>query len=134
MAAVRAGDTVTLYRNGVAVKSVSNFVDSPILQDEPFRIASRSGPSSESFGGSLAEIRIWNKALSGDEIRRARSHKLRGTESGLMGYFPLDEGSGSVMTNLAKNGSNGTILSMWSWVDLQLEDPLPPGGTTIFIR
>ena len=134
VAAVRAGDTVTLYRNGVAVKSVSNFVDSPILQDEPFRIASRSGPSSESFGGSLAEIRIWNKALSGDEIRRARSHKLRGTESGLMGYFPLDEGSGSVMTNLAKNGSNGTILSMWSWVDLQLEDPLPPGGTTIFIR
>ena len=51
-----------------------------------------------------------------------------------MGYFPLDEGSGTVMTNLAKNGSNGTILSMWSWEDLQLEDPLPPGGAVIIIR
>ena len=26
--------------------------------------------------------------------RRAMSHKLRGTEPGLLGYFPLDEGSG----------------------------------------
>ena len=134
VAATRAGDVVTLYRNGVAVKSVSNYVDSPILQGEPIRIGSRSGPSSESFGGSLAEVRIWNKALSGKEISRALSHKLRGTEAGLMGYFPLDEGSGTVMTNLAKNGSNGTILSMWSWEDLQLEDPLPPGGAVIIIR
>ena len=134
VAATRAGDTVTIYRNGVTVKSVSNFVDSPILQDETLRIASRQGPSSDSFDGSLAEVRIWNKACSGDEIRRAMSHKLRGTEPGLLGYFPLDEGSGTVMTNLARNASNGKVVSMWSWADLQLEEPLPPGGTVIVIR
>ncbi|MBR4170574.1 MAG: LamG domain-containing protein [Kiritimatiellae bacterium] len=134
VAATRAGSTVTLYRNGVAVKTVSNFVDSPILQSETIRIASREGPSTDSFSGSIAEVRIWNRACSGDEILRTMSHKLRGTESGLIGYFPLDEGTGSVMTNHVKNASNGTIHSMWSWMDLQLEDPLPPGGTVISIR
>ena len=134
VAATRAGDTVTIYRNGVAVKSVSNFVDSPIQQDRTLRIASREGPNTDSFGGSLAEVRIWKKSCSGDEIRRAMSHKLRGTEPGLLGYFPLDEGSGTVVSNLARNASNGTIVSMWSWADLQLEEPLPPGGAVIVIR
>ena len=134
VAATREGSTVTLYRNGVAVKTQPNFLDSTILQSETIRIANREGPNTDSFSGSLAEVRIWNRACSGDEISRTMSHKLRGTESGLIGYFPLDEGSGSVMTNHVKNASNGTIRSMWSWVDLQLEDPLPPGGTVISIR
>lgn len=134
VAATRAGDTVTIYCNGVAVKSVSNFVDSPILQDAKLRIASSQGPSSDSFYGSLAEVRIWNKARNGNEIRRAMSHRLRGKESGLRGYFPLDEGSGTVMTNLVRNASNGTIVSMWSRADLQLEEPLPSDGMKIVIR
>ena len=134
VATTREGDTMKLYRNGVAVKTVTGYVDSPIVQSETIRIASREGPSTDSFSGSIAEVRIWNRACSGDEILRMMSHKLRGTESGLIGYFPLDEGSGSVMTNHVKNASNGTIHSMWSWMDFQLEDPLPPGGTVISIR
>lgn len=69
---------------------------------------------SKYFSGSLSEINIWNRALSIAEINASRFLPASGT--GLVTYFPLDEGSGTVVTDRA-GSDNGTIngdTPVWS--------------------
>jgi hypothetical protein len=42
------------------------------------------------FVGSLDEIRIWNSALTGDNIRLDMRSKLAGNETGLVTYYPFE--------------------------------------------
>ncbi len=44
------------------------------------------------FTGYIDDIRLWNRALSKDEIEANYTRILGGTESGLILYWPLDEG------------------------------------------
>ena len=44
------------------------------------------------IGGNIDEIRIWTKLLSDDEIMSNYNRILNGSESGLLCYWPLDEG------------------------------------------
>jgi len=83
--------------------------------------------------GSLAEVRYWNYARTAEEIARYRTHRLTGKEQGLVGYWPLNEGTGKVLVNHARGGTNGTLLAVWdSLDDLYFDDPIIPGCTIIF--
>ena len=62
-----------------------------------------------SYDGSLRELAIWNKALSNEEIKAKMYGNLTGEESGLVAYYPLDEGSGDTVYDKTENGHNGTI-------------------------
>jgi hypothetical protein len=62
---------------------------------------------SQYFSGSLSEISIWNRALSIDEINANRFLPASGT--GLTTYFPLNEGTGTTVTDRA-GSDNGTII------------------------
>jgi len=44
------------------------------------------------FNGYIDDIRLWNRALTKDEIEANYTRILGGTESGLILYWPLDEG------------------------------------------
>ena len=44
------------------------------------------------FNGYIDDIRLWNRALSKDEIEANYTRILGGTEDGLILYWPLDEG------------------------------------------
>ncbi len=44
------------------------------------------------FTGYIDDIRLWNRALSKDEIEANYTRILGGTENGLILYWPLDEG------------------------------------------
>lgn len=59
--------------------------------------------------GQLDEIRIWNRTLSQTEIRNAMCKKLKGTESGLVGYWRMDEGTGTTTNDATANGNTGTL-------------------------
>ena len=84
--------------------------------------------------GSLADVRLWNCARTAEEIARFRSRRLTGKEPGLVGYWPLDEGTGATLVNHAKNGTNGTLSqTVWDTLDdLDFDEPLIPGCTIIF--
>ncbi len=47
------------------------------------------------YEGALAEVRLWNVMRTQEQIEAARLSPLAGDEPGLIGYWPLDEGSGS---------------------------------------
>lgn len=44
--------------------------------------------------GGVDEVRFWGLALSEAEIQSMKDARLGGTESGLVGYWPLDDGFG----------------------------------------
>ena len=86
-ALVRQGTTLSIYLDGVFEASTNNYtVATPsVVSEAPFLI----GPA---FSGSLAEVRVWNVARTAAEIAASKDKRLAGTESGLLGYWPLDDG------------------------------------------
>jgi hypothetical protein len=47
------------------------------------------------FSAIIDEIRLWNIARTADEIALTSKHTLYGNESGLLGYWKLDDGQGN---------------------------------------
>lgn len=67
------------------------------------------GNPSEHFDGQIDEVRLWNIALSESQIRDNMCEKLTGNETGLVGYWRMNEGTGSTVTDLTANSNNGTL-------------------------
>ena len=68
--------------------------------------------NSEHFNGNLANVAIWNRALSSDEINSVmwKSYEaLSGAESnGLQAWYSLDDISGTSVPDSSGNGNTGT--------------------------
>lgn len=60
------------------------------------------------FKGRMAELRIWTRPRTQDEIRATMSQPLLGSEAGLHLYYPLSETSGSVANAQILPGPSGT--------------------------
>ncbi|NEP89362.1 MAG: hypothetical protein F6K18_22400 [Okeania sp. SIO2C2] len=63
----------------------------------------------DNFNGCIDEVRIWNRARSGDEINEDRHHRLVGREIGLVGYWRFDENTDTTVYDQTDNANNGTI-------------------------
>ncbi|MCG8374757.1 MAG: right-handed parallel beta-helix repeat-containing protein, partial [Balneolales bacterium] len=59
--------------------------------------------------GSIDELRFWDTASDSTQIRNNGFQPLKGDESGLQGYWRMDEGSGSLVGDLTSN-SNDTYI------------------------
>ncbi len=65
--------------------------------------------------GQLAELRIWNVALSDAEIEINSKITLTGNEPGLVAYYPINEGSGSEASDHSPNNRHLTVdAGQWS--------------------
>ncbi len=65
------------------------------------------------YEGTLADLAIYNRALSADEIKNSIYLTLTGHEPGLMGYFRLGaivEGETRQVTDVSTNGRDGTVF------------------------
>lgn len=59
------------------------------------------------FNGAIDEVRIWNIALTREEIRRSMNAKLTGKEEGMLAYWNFDDSSAR---DLSSNGNDGTLF------------------------
>jgi pimeloyl-ACP methyl ester carboxylesterase len=50
----------------------------------------------EDYKGLLDDVRFWDRAKTTEELATTWRHPVRGTEPGLVGWFPFDEGEGTV--------------------------------------
>lgn len=63
----------------------------------------------QGFRGNIAETRFWSAVRTAAQITAARSERVTGAVDGLLGAWPLDEGSGQSLENaLSRSAATGT--------------------------
>jgi len=118
IAGVFDGTNVSLLIGGVPVDTtaVSGTLDAFDLRE----IGRYQSSTSRHFDGTMAEVRVWSVARTDTEIRENMHKRLTGTETGLVAYYRLDEGTGTTATDSA--GSNDGTITGGSWTT---DSPLP---------
>lgn len=111
------GTHLNLYRNGDLIASK--------VHPHPGDVSNASriifGRWERSFRGYLDEVRIWNVVRSREQIKSNKNCSLVGDETGLVGYWRFDEGSGQTTRDSAGDNSEGRLGSS-AGVDAQ--DPI----------
>ena len=117
VAMVYNNTSLTLYVNGV---SVGNMVipATYALPASADNVMIGNTGYTEPFNGDIDEIRIWNTALSADDIARTRFCELQGNETGLLRYYKFNQGINAVnnsavttLTDATANANNGTLTN-----------------------
>ncbi len=65
------------------------------------------------FAGKIHRAAVWSKALTATTLQVNSLIQLSGAENNLLGYYPMDEGKGTVCQDKA-HGSNATLNGTWS--------------------
>jgi hypothetical protein len=113
--------TGTLYRNGVQIARKDG-----LTAPAPWTGMRLGIPDQGSQpDGFVADLRVWNVCRTADDIRSGMGHRLTGRETGLTGYWPLDDGSGSVVRDLGPSGFDGTA-SHTTWAGAGTVQAPPP--------
>lgn len=81
------------------------------------------------FAGSIDDVRIWNVARTESEILASYNRELIGNESGLVGYWKLNEGTGTTALDSTANANNGTISGATYTTDVQGGQSIQDGAT-----
>ena len=96
------------YKNGQEIESNRSYDGVPDLRDGIY-IGKSGYTNSRYLNGSINEVRVWNKALSQQEIQDNMNNRLEGNEEGLIGYWPMNEGEGTTVYDKSTNNNDGTI-------------------------
>lgn len=78
-----------------------------------YRLAS-SVMDDRGYEGEMLEFRLWNRALTTDEIREYKQKRLTGYELGLLDNFPLNEGQGNYSYNRVSSGGD-MVIAQGTW-------------------
>ena len=102
---------VLLYVDGVQESLGSASGTNPINTSDVnnFWIGRSAGQTDRYFVGSISDVRIWNVARSSGAIAASKDNRLTGTESGLVGYWKLNDGSGTDALDSSSSGYTGTL-------------------------
>ncbi|NCC23336.1 MAG: DUF1566 domain-containing protein [Alphaproteobacteria bacterium] len=110
-AVVRAADGVTynLYLNGVLTGGADQVITPAAAGGSVFWLGTRTG---EFFQGKMDNVRIYNRALSASDVSLLyETTKPAGPLDGLVGWWKLDETSGTTAVDSSGNGNDGTMQS-----------------------
>lgn len=95
----------------------------------------------DNFTGNLAQIRVWSSVRTPDQIAEGMYIQFPGNDTNtLLGNWPLNEGSGTVIHNYAPGSSNGRLQSSNStnyWVaqsGLHLQPQTGPDDATLLSK
>ncbi len=109
VAGVYDGSSIYVYLNGV-LTGTSPFTGSIAQTSVPLTIGNWF-TLDRPFDGTIDEVRIWNIARSQAQIQSTINCPLVGNETGLVGYWRFDEGSGQIAYDASGHGNNGQLGS-----------------------
>ena len=111
VAFVKSGTSQFLYINGNLVNSASAPSGAKISGNYLI------GAVDNFIDGDLDEVRFWSTARTQTEIREFMQRAPRLNETGLIAYYPFNEGTGSTLANVCTNTSNinGTLNNSPTW-------------------
>lgn len=108
----------TMYKDGTSqsLTTVYDNLTATTVNAIALRIGARSATAVLFYTGDLDEVRVWNTTRTAAEIQSNRWKRIAGNETGLVGYWRLDDfggGNGNVATSavsfLSTGGTNGTV-------------------------
>jgi hypothetical protein len=108
LAASYDGVNITLYRNGVQVGVAPWPSDPPMYYVGPVTFVIL-GFWANYYEGLMDEVRIWNTARSQSEIQGNMNKILVENETGLIGYYKFDEGTGQIVVDSSTRGNDGIL-------------------------
>jgi hypothetical protein len=112
------GSYIRLYKDGNLVDSIA--ANGTITQlNQSFKLGALDWQGTLfHMMGNLDEIRLWDVALSANEINNWMCVGVDSTHpnyTNLMGYWNLNEGIGSYTDDQTANGNNGTLFGGTTW-------------------
>jgi hypothetical protein len=106
---------MVLYKNGTQIDNATGIA---VQKESTTTYVGRFG-GGNNWIGSIDEVAIWNEALtaaeitalynSGNELNADANYENYSSTPNLVGYWKMNEGSGSTLTDLSGNSNNGTI-------------------------
>lgn len=114
IAYVQTGSGVILYIDGAQANTGSNPVQSGAVGVMRIGSFNTTFPTPY-WSGQVDEVRVYNRALTPSEVSAlygAGSAKLTTPSStGLVGYWPMDDATSTIVSDLSGGGNNGTMSS-----------------------
>lgn len=115
-----AGGKMKGYVNGIQVLDEIELTDTAIGANDSNLIIGVAPWDLANFQywGEMDEVRIWNRALTKDEIRARMHVPLSGDENNLISYYDFDDVSGNTVPDEGPSGNDGTMVNGTanSWV------------------
>jgi hypothetical protein len=125
----RSGTTCNIYINGVLdVDVAASHTDPTTSTDALVFGVESSGGASQYFDGDMSDVRIYDAALTADEVQYIYTNGDQGTDpttTNLVSQWLLDEGTGTTATDNA--GSNDGTITGATW-DKGLVPPMNLDG------
>lgn len=115
-----AADTLTMYIDGVQVAQTTGQSNAIAGNSNPLTIgAAPDDPAGDkNFAGFVRDVRLWNVARSAAEIDANKRATLTGSETGLFGYWKLDEQTGATVADSDDTSEfPGTLVGNAMWSD-----------------
>lgn len=112
-----AGGKMYAYVNGIKTDSVA-VANLPVGSNtNPFVIG--AAPWDVNFfhvAGQVDEVRVYNTALSANQIFNEMNRQVAHNAAGLIAYWALDAGTGTTAADYTANGNNLTLTNSPSWI------------------
>ena len=111
LAATYDGTKVRIYRNGSVIDS-TDAMGNVEWTGAPGNVTLGSftkGGTTKYFDGNMDDVRLWNIVRSAAEIKASKEITLNGDETGLVGYWQIDETSGGTTVDYTSNNNTATL-------------------------
>lgn len=122
------GYDLKIYINGALAQTNSlgfqaSIVPSPNYSLKIGRLADVNQPESRFWSGKIDEVRIWHRVLTLGEINANMNHHIDNTTAAdLVGYYRLNESSGTSAGDLGTGNNTGTVISGTWTTDVPFND------------
>ncbi len=92
----KATGDLQIYEEARVLDAANGGTAMQIANDNPIVIGGNT------FIGNIHSLRIWNKDISLEDAFATMYNSLQGNEANLTGYYPMNEGHGSIANDLAR--------------------------------
>lgn len=118
-----------IYINGIDYATSTGSVNFNNSVNNKIEMARHSDNNSSPLNGKLSDVRVWNTARTAQQIADNYNKRLIGNESGLVGYWKLDEGNTTTVADSTSNANSGTISgALWTDLEPFTEQPTDTQG------
>lgn len=111
------GTVLKAYIDGIEVGS-ANYSGTINLSTRPLYIGgtpSLAASTERLFDGKIDQLEVWNVALDATAIDQNKVCSPDGTETGLVGFWNFEEGTGTTTADQTANGNDGTFVGGTAW-------------------